>query len=541
VLIKNSPDYNELQPRAVVPYRRIYGVDEPARLPWLPNDGSLSPVLPAGTPFGLVGTSTFYRRDSKPGLGRPRFNGLDPFNTAENGASSNWVTQGGDAGRYTSDDIHAVRILALEPSSHRSYGPVTGNGFLNHANERMRIMGEIPLRKSDVSGNVLLDSDGNPDTSFLARIPADVPFTFQTLDKEGLALNTAQTWHQVRPGETRNDCGGCHAHSQVPADFSKTAAARPDYPIPDLARTTPLLSKGADGRPVVISGSRRAVDIEYYRDIKPLLQRSCVQCHSTKGRQEARLALDDASVVDGYENTYNRLARDSAARYGIPPIIGSWRQTNASRYIRTFQSRRSLLVWKIFGRRLDGWTNVDFPTERIPGDRATLPAGAHANDADLDFTGTACPPAGSGAPPLSADEKMAFARWVDLGAPISSPASAFRGRGWFQDDLRPTLSVSLPRAGRSAEPLSMIRIGADDYYSGLDERSLSVKADFAINGRRPGRELADLLAGASDGVWVLPISPAVDRLRSGALTVSVRDRQGNATKIVRRFAIGPDR
>jgi hypothetical protein len=41
----------------------------------------------------------------------------------------------------------------------------------------------------------------------------------------------AQTWHQVRPGEIRNDCGGCHAHSQQPTDFNRTAAARPDFDI----------------------------------------------------------------------------------------------------------------------------------------------------------------------------------------------------------------------------------------------------------------------------------------------------------------------
>jgi hypothetical protein len=506
-------------------------------LRWLPNDGSGSVFLPAGTPFGLVGTATFYRRDTKPGVGNPHFDGLDAFNTGQNGASSNWSIQGADAGLYSSADIHAVRILALEPSSHRSYGPAVGNGFLNHANERMRILGEIPLRKVDAAGKTLLDADGNPDTSFLARIPADVPFTFQTLDREGLALNTAQTWHQLRPGEIRTDCGGCHAHAQVPADFSKTAAARSGYEIPDLARTTPLIAKDAEGRVVTMSQPRGAVDVEYYRDIKPLLQRSCVQCHSTKGRQEARLVLDDASVVDGYENTYNRLARDRAAEFGIPPVIGSWRQTNASRYVRTFQSRRSLLVWKVFGRRLDGWTNADFPTERIPGDPATLPVGGQADDADLDFTGTACPPSGSGIPPLSADEKLRFARWVDLGAPISSPASAFRGRGWFQDDLRPTLTVSLPRAGWSSEPLSMIRVGADDYYSGLDERSLSVEADFAVNGRRAGRELADLFARTSDGVWALPISPTVDQLRRATLTVSVKDKQGNVARVVRVFSI----
>jgi hypothetical protein len=543
VLLRNSPKYNEIQPRAVVPYRRVYNVDEPESLPWLPNDGSASPLLPAGTPFGLVGTSTFYKRDTKPGLGPSRFDGLDAFNTAQNGASSNWAIQGADAGKYASSDIQAVRILALEPSSHRSYGPATGNGFRSHANERMRILGEIPLRKASASGAVVLDADSNPDTSFLARIPADVPFTFQTLDKDGLALNTAQTWHQVRPGEIRNDCGGCHAHAQVATDFASTAAAKPDYRIADLTRVALPLGKDAAGRTVPIDDTRRAVDVEYYRDIKPVLQRSCVQCHSAAGRQEARLVLDDTALVDGYENTYHRLANDPAARYGIPPVISlrAWRQTNASRYVRMFQSRRSLLIWKIFGRRLDGWTNADFPTERVPGDPATLPAGAEANDADLDFSGTACPPPGSRVPTLTEHEKMLFARWVDLGAPISSPVGAFRGRGWFQDDLRPTLTVSLPRAGRSLEPLTMIRLGAHDYYSGLDERSLSVKADFPVNGRRAGQELGDLFAQRADGVWILQLVPAVAGLERGVVTVSVKDRQGNLAKVVRTFSIQPGR
>src|SRR3712207_7592034 len=87
--------------------------------------------------------------------------------------------------------------------------------------------------------------DGNPDTSFLAKIPADVGFTFQTLDKHGMVLNMAQTWHQVRPGEVRNNCGGCHAHSQEPTPFEKTAAARPDYKLFDLTEKTPLLTESA--------------------------------------------------------------------------------------------------------------------------------------------------------------------------------------------------------------------------------------------------------------------------------------------------------
>ena len=51
-----------------------------------------------------------------------------------------------------------------------------------------------------------------------------------------MVLNFAQTWHQLRPGEIRNDCGGCHAHSQKPTLFKDTAAAKPDYAIFDLTK-----------------------------------------------------------------------------------------------------------------------------------------------------------------------------------------------------------------------------------------------------------------------------------------------------------------
>ena len=539
--IKNDPDYNELQPRAVVTYEAVYGVREPAELEWLPNDGSEHEELPEGTPFGLIGSSSFYKRDTTPGYGAEAFDGLDPFNTSQNNATSNWSNQGADAGKYDNSDIWAVRLLAMEPTSHTSYGPVSNSkGFYNHANERLRILGEIPLRKFETDGEPVLDPEGNPDTSFLAKIPADVPFTFQTLDRDGLVLNSSQTWHQVRPGEIRTDCGGCHAHSQQPLLFENTAAADPEYIIRNLANSTPLLSKDPAGQPSVAVTGSRAVDVEYYRDIKPILERSCVSCHSINGPAEAELVLDDHEIVDGYENTYNRLSRDQDADFGYKPVIsnGKWRQTNASRYIRKFQSRRSLLIWKIFGRRLDGWTNEDHPTEAIPGDASTLPEGAHPNSADLDFTGTIMPPPDSGHIPLSEDEKILFARWVDLGCPIESQNEERRKTGWLADDLRPTLAVSSPRSGRGADPLDGIRISAFDYYSGLDMESLSVVADFEINGRAPGTELIDLFADSGDHIWSLECDPPIETLGDGLVTVSVRDMVGNVQSVERVFSIG---
>jgi len=450
--LKNDPAYNEAWPRPVVTYQAVHGVPEPETLPWLPNDGSVHRELPAGTPYGLVGTSSLYKRESFPGwVTRDRFHGLDAFNTSENGQSSNWEIQGGDAGRYANSDIWAIRIVAMEPNTRRSYGPNLGQHYQNAANEHMRILGEVPVRKTNAQGQPVLDPEGNPDTSFLAKIPADLPFTFQTLDRDGLVLNMAQTWHQVRPGEMRADCGGCHAHSLTPLAFESTAAARPQYRVWDLSKSTPLLTRDKAGAPAVRTVQRIVVDVEFHRDVRPILQRSCVPCHTGSAPvPPGQLVLDDRANYNGVPGDYARLADDQAARWGYPPVIVNrrWRQTNASRYVRLFQSRRSLLVWKVFGRRLDGWTNADHPTETVPGNPGTLPPGAQPDDADLDFTGTIMPPPGSKVPPLTQDEKMTIARWVDLGCPIDLGWGNANARfGWFLDDLRPVLTVSLPRPG----------------------------------------------------------------------------------------------
>ena len=546
VLVLNSPDYNEAWPRAVVPYEAVHGAREPVELPFLPNDGSEHALLPAGTPHGLVGTSSFYKRESFPGDVTPwnnTFDGLDAFNTSENGQSSNWGTQGSDAGLYDDAEIWAVRLVAMEANTHRSYGPDSGQKYRSHANERLRILGEIPLRKLDAGGAPLLDSEGNPDTSFLAKIPADTPFTFQTIDRRGLALNVAQTWHQVRPGEVRTDCGGCHAHSQQPLDFASTAAAQSSYAVRDLSVETPLLTTDAQGEPGLKIEPTGVVNVEFLRDVRPILQASCVPCHTGSDQSPpGNLVLDDLSDHGGVPGDYKRLADDTKADFGHPPVIsnGIWRQTNRSRYVRAFQSRRSLLVWKVFGQRLDGWTNADHPTETVPGDPATLPAGAHPNEADIDFTGTIMPPPDSGIAPLTEDQKTTIARWIDLGCPIDTAVgTSGEAYGWFLDDQRPTLTVSAPRPRANPGPLTELRFGMADAYSGLDLTTLSVTADFPVEGRAAGSELADLAAHAGDGIWSLPLSQPLAGLSGNHLYVEVRDVQGNVTRMDRYFWTQP--
>ena len=586
-LIKNDPNYNEQFPRAVVPYERIYGMSQPTVISPLANDGSISPHLPEGTPFGLVGTSSMYKRESYPDGGMPEgsvtatyvgqrdrngYRGLDPFNTSENGASLNWFNQGSDAGVYSNDDIHAVRILAMEPTTDRHHGPKRGRQFYSHAMERLRILGEVPVRKFDESTQQPVDPDGNPDTSFLTKIPADTAFTFQTLDKNGMVLNMSQTWHQVRPGEVRYDCGGCHAHSQRPTDFALTAAARDDYKVFDLTEQTPLLTSNqldqsqrrwdAHAETGLKYEPAGVVNVEYRRDVLPILQRSCVACHTSReGNSPAgNLDLDaDGEMVQvphvgNFPGTYFRMAVDNRAQFGHKPVIhnGTWRQTNASRYLRKFQSRRSLLIWKIYGRRLDGWSNDDFPSAHKPGDPNTLEqAGkpvantqANRNRSDLDYRGKQMPPADSVADgkvqPLSDEDRRTLVRWIDLGCPLDLDYDAEhpdrRGLGWMGDDKRPTLTLTYPRRGNNTQ-LSRILIGATDCYTGLEKGSLTVKADVAIDGIAAGEELAGRFRERSSGVWEWQLSEPQSEFTDGTLTVAIKDRQGNVTRIERTFSV----
>jgi hypothetical protein len=590
LLVKNDPKYHEQWPRALVPYKRIYGVDEPRRLAPLPNDGKRSAHLPEGTPYGLVGTSSLYKRESYPyGVVRPgtvtaTFAGdKDPTGyRGHDDSSHNWDVQGADAGLYSNDEIHAVRILALEPTSETS----GKRRFYNHAKERMRILGEIPVRK--FKGEVQpTDPDGNPDTSFLAKIPADVAWTFQTLNKDGMLLNMAQTWHQLRPGEIRTDCGGCHAHSQKPTLFENTAAARADYPIFDLTQKTPLLTnhdrdqsnkkwdtKGEAG----LRFETRVKTVEFHRDVQPILARSCVACHTGKAEKPAgNLVLDDETVISaknpaglGFDfqapTSYVRLAADSTGRFGHKPLHRhGWGSLAASRYIWQMQSRRSLLIWKVFGKRLDGWENDDLPYESIPGDPRSLkhhgkPAADTPKNRELahvGFTGSIMPPpeavAGTyvgadGAKikvaPLTAEDRLTLVRWIDLGCPIDfsyDPARPeARADGWLLDDLRPTLTLTYPKAGAN-DPITRLLIGMHDYDSGLDLNSLSVVADFPVGGVAAGQNLAGKFKALPDGRWEWTLSEPIKDLRLGKLAVAVKDRQGNTTRIERTFSVRRDR
>jgi hypothetical protein len=112
VEIVNDPRYNEIWPRAVLPYMEVHGVREPRRLAWhdaaLPEDDRVAP----GEPVAVVGTSSLYNRESAP-------LGGDPFRASDGRElhSGAWTLQGSEAGVIKNSDIYAVRLIAVSPKA----------------------------------------------------------------------------------------------------------------------------------------------------------------------------------------------------------------------------------------------------------------------------------------------------------------------------------------------------------------------------------------------------------------------------------------
>ena len=305
------------------------------------------------------------------------------------------------------------------------------------------------------------------------------------------------------------------------------------------------------------------VNVEYFRDVKPILTRSCVACHDdVGGKQPAgnlNLNADEELIQYKHEGkfpgTYYRLALDEKAEFGHQPFgYDSYGYPNASRYIRKFQSRRSVLVWKIYGERLDGFSNDDHPSPvaadgGVGNDKLTK-AGEEVDGEkfrarwDLDYVGQQMPPpdavqAGK-VKPLSDEDRRTLVRWIDLGCPIDldfdADQPAERGFGWMLDDNRPVLTMTHPRAGAN-ERFDRILIGMHDYYTGIDRESLTVTANFDIGDAKAGTNLAERMRNKSTGVLELKLPKSVTNLADGQLTVSVKDREGNVRRIERTFSV----
>ena len=119
-----------------------------------------------------------------------------------------------------------------------------------------------------ILGTVPVEADG----SAYFKVPANVPISIQPLDEKGRALQLMRSWTQAMPGELAS-CSGCHEEYEASAGPNRRLAAMERAP--------------SEIKPWY--GPERGFD--FRREVQPVLNRYCVECHDGKGQPPAGTAF----------------------------------------------------------------------------------------------------------------------------------------------------------------------------------------------------------------------------------------------------------
>ncbi len=151
-----------------------------------------------------------------------------------------------EAGQIKRGDVKRVRFVEGLPISRTGSDHGIERDPERGARARVRILGEAPVEE---------------DGSFYVRLPADTPFYIQTLDQEGMALETLRSWIWVRRGTSRG-CIGCHENKELAPENRASLALRKVQPAV-------LLS----------SPEKRPPGADFQITLMPLLKKRCASCH----------------------------------------------------------------------------------------------------------------------------------------------------------------------------------------------------------------------------------------------------------------------
>lgn len=489
VQIVDTEEWHEIMPRAVVPYSSIYGVSAPTAIER--SDLRTSHAdLPKGTPFGLLGAASIIDRETD------HFDGIMYQGTFHSHAEYPFNLQGTDAINYADSDLCGVRIIGVLPNR----GPNANTETLNFFGERAAILGEVPVLHYDAQDQRIFDPSGNPDTSFLIRLPANVPHQLQAIDCDGHMLNTDQTWQTVKPGEVKT-CGGCHVHSRATLiNFEQSYAATPSYTIPVLGEGSVQMLAGKTGNAVnttTVSNSY-GVQYDFTDDIIPILNSRCVSCHSG-GSPAGMLNLDTTgqthsdtcSVWYTLVKDVNQSCLDASKQITINATDGlNWRRQNLTKFMAAYNPLRSLLYWKAAGERKDGLTD-----------------GSRSDDVDF---GTAHTTTATYA------ELGILQRWITMGAPGGTEEK--------KDTQKPTLHLAATVIDNAGTPeITQLHVGTVDLGAGIDTTTLSVTvnggSNLVVSGGQP-HGITTIVLGAPITVGTDVISATVSDLATSPNTTT---------------------
>lgn len=188
---------------------------------------------------------------------------------------------------------------------------IYGNLFNNNSGIR-EILGYTPVE---------------PDGSVMVKVPSDVAFSIEILDKDGRRLgNTHNTWLQLRPGETL-ECKGCHnpANNEVVHGRYDLPQSPPAVNVGALTAASFPNTQRYDqrGSPVVPAMGQTMAEFAaastYCTD--PVSNTSCLPMHGPGSERNLRKLSVDLFFLDEWSDPALTPAEGFAYRYNelVPP------------------------------------------------------------------------------------------------------------------------------------------------------------------------------------------------------------------------------
>jgi formylglycine-generating enzyme required for sulfatase activity len=156
--------------------------------------------------------------------------------------------------------VKSLRLISYEFTFHGFGGEPDRVGFDGPWDVR-RILGTVPV-----------EADG----SAHFRVPAHTPVAVQPLDREGKALALMRSWFTAMPGEVVS-CVGCHE----PQNSTPPYQARPMAVLRGPSEIKPWYGP--------------ARGFSFVREVQPVLDAYCVQCHHGRSLENGQKTFDLAA------------------------------------------------------------------------------------------------------------------------------------------------------------------------------------------------------------------------------------------------------
>ena len=308
-------------------------------------------------------------------------------------------------------DIKAIRVLnaieTIEPDDSR-FLVGAGSHLLGGAKSSSNSGTSFSQRR--MFGYQYVEDDG----SVVSSHPGDEPYCAQILDDRGMAVQTQLAWAYVRPYGGRI-CTGCHWGSydkkgylnlHTKALYNWWFSDLSHYDSPFMWANLNIDKKGKyagvkHGDDVVVpadvyyggaSGTTSAkvegltIDklrtIDFRRDLQPIIDAKCANCHGSSQGPNLSGSTDLVSVsgTAAYSKSYNSLLAPQREKD----------RNLGGKYVHPSSAINSLLIWRLYEEPLSQFEprNNPFPREgRVMHDKLLTP-----------------------------EERFMFVEWVDLGA-----------------------------------------------------------------------------------------------------------------------------